>query len=266
MSEMHIQKYRDTLQRSVEALDSKSPDEREAGYARIRQALDVLLQKSQASMGPEVASLLRDALDEMIQARRGGTTPEASNEVAPKEGQPASTSAAGVSFKLAVAGRHAFWRGALVGLAVAVTFGAALAWTGGVPAFGKASDGSGAIAAAYRANLPRVQAAEAFLERVREEVVGQQQKEPDELARLAGAKFVPLKTIAPELASQLPKALRKGSKVIVRADAKGYKILFNWPLCSTVRFARPQLLDPVRKSSALGCTHFGLWNEPGAEW
>lgn len=245
MSELQIQKYRERLQRSVAVLDAKTPEEREAGYDKLRLAVDALLKKSKLSLGPEVASMLRDSLEEMIQARRGAGRVTPSSQT--------------------IADPHAFTRGAFLGLVGAAALGAGLAWTGVLSAF-EMTPGSSAVAAAYRANLPRVEIAEIFLERVREEIVGRQAKDPDGLAKVAGARFVPLKALAPELAGELPKALRKTTGVIVRADATGYKILFDWPLCATVQFSKPHLLDPVRKSEVLGCTHFGVWNEAGAEW
>lgn len=265
MSELQIQKYRETLQRSVAALDAKAPEEREAGYEKLRLAVDALLKKPELSIGPEVASMLRDSLEEMILARRGDSGEETSSGQTPDAGSAAPVAHAIADPQGARSGRHAFTRGAFVGLFVATALGAGLAWTGVLSAFEKAP-GSSAVAAAYQENLPLVEIAEAFLERIRDEIVGRQAKDPDGLAKAAGAKFVPLRTLAPELAGELPKPLRKGSSVTVRADATGYKILFNWPLCATVQFAKPHLLDPVRKRGVLGCTHFGVWNETGAEW
>lgn len=55
-----------------------------------------------------------------------------------------------------------------------------------------------------------------------------------------------------------------GSGIIVRADEKRYKILQNWPLCATMAFARPEMVDPKRRGNLqLGCAYFGVWNEAG---
>ncbi|MEP9371348.1 hypothetical protein [Mesorhizobium sp. KR1-2] len=263
MSELQIQKIEETLRRSVAALDTKSLEEREAGYIRLRLAVDSLLKKPELSLGPEVGSMLRDSLEEMIQTRRSGE--EAQNGEVLGVGLVTPAYPASDGAQAARPGRHGFTLGTLVGLVFAGALGAGLAWSGALSAFDKVP-GSSAVAAAYEENVPLIEIAEAFLERVREEVIGRQAKDPDGLTQVAGEKFVPLKTMAPELAGELPKPLRNGSNVIVRADATGYKILFNWPLCATVQFAKPQLLDPVRKNGVLGCIHFGVWNETGAEW
>jgi hypothetical protein len=265
MTELQIQKYKETLSRSVALLATKSPEEREAGYEKLRRAVDALLKKPELSAGPEVASMLRDSLEEMIQARRSGSGDEAKSGETPDVGLASPASHAIGAAQAAQPSRHSFTLGAFAGLVIAVVLGGGLAWSGVLSAFDKVP-GSSAMAAAYEENLPLIEIAEAFLERVREEVIGLQAKDPEGLTKLAGEKFVPLKTVAPELAGELPKPLRKGSSVVVRADTTGYKILFNWPLCATVQFAKPHLLDPVRKSSVLGCTHFGVWNETGAEW
>lgn len=261
---LQINKYEEALRRSVAALDSRSTEEREAGYKRLRLAVDAVLKKHELSMGPEVGSMLRDSLEDMIQ-RCGDSGEGAQTGQMLKAGLVSSASQVVGGAPATHTGRHAFTLGALAGFLVGAALGAGLAWSDVLSTFGKGT-GSSAVTTAYEKNLPLVQLAEAFLEHIRADIMARQAEDPDGLVKVAGAKFVSLKTVAPELASKIPKPLRKGSNVIVRADATGYKILFNWPLCATVQFARPQLLDPVRKSGVLGCTHFGVWNETGAEW
>lgn len=267
MSELQIQKYKDILRRSVETLETNDPAEREAGYEKLRLALEALLAKSQTSMGPEVASALGHALENMIEEHRSGRDRMDSSEQAPDDGQFAPVPDEAIARPArSRSASYTFLGGVLLGVAVSAALGAGFAAAGIVSVSEKAPAGSDPITLAYQANLPLIGVAEAFLERVRREVVGRQASDPEGLGKVAGEKFVELKNLAPELAKQIPKELRRNSTVTLRADASGYKILFNWPLCATVQFAKPELLDPVRKPAVLGCRGFGLWNEAGAAW
>lgn len=256
MPEFQIQKYKDILRRSVDALEGKDPVEREAGYEKLRQAVNVLVTKSQTSMGPEVGLMLRDTLEEMIQPRPAGPGEQGDRKLAPGPEVIADS-------RTSRSGRYPFLGGVIVGLIAAAALGAGLAAAGALSGPEKVPPG---VAAAYQANLPLIPVAEGFLERIRQEVVSRQAKDPEGLRKVAGEKFVALNTLAPELAKQLPARLGRGSSVIVRADATGYKILLNWTLCATVQFAKPKLVDPVRKYSVFGCSHFGVWNQQGAKW
>jgi hypothetical protein len=149
----------------------------------------------------------------------------------------------------------------ILGMAAAAALGL-VTWSAGGPA----SSPTAALEQAYKANLPQVDIAAKFLERVRDRVIQRQKEDGDALAALAEKKYIALKDFDPELAKQLPKSLPKGSAVIVRANAKDYKVLFNWPLCGTVQVARPDLVDPRRKLNVVGCSHFGLWTKGAAAW
>lgn len=265
MSELQIQKYQDILRRSVETLETNDPAEREAGYKKLRLALEVLLAKSQTSVGPEIASALHDALENMIEEHRSGTDKADSSEQPEVDGQVAAAPLVVAQHARSHSAPYAFLAGALLGLMVAAATAVGLAAAGIVSGSANVTAGTSAVALAYQANLPLIEVAEEFLERVRQEVVGRQASDPEGLGKITGEKFVALKNLAPELAAQLPKVL-PSTAVIVRADAMGYKILFNWPLCATVQFAKPELLDPVRKPGTLGCSYFGIWNEAGAAW
>ncbi len=118
----------------------------------------------------------------------------------------------------------------------------------------------------YEATLPQVPVAVGFLNKVADAVIAAQKSDRKKLAA-ASKGFVALEKFDPELARKMPSSLPKGSKVIVRADAFNFKILFNWTLCGTVRISDPALLDPVRSSAKLiGCPYFGLWTPAAANW
>jgi hypothetical protein len=55
--------------------------------------------------------------------------------------------------------------------------------------------------------------------------------------------------------------------VVLRANAKDFKILLNWSLCPAASIARPELVDRVRsKPDTLACPYFGVWSQGAANW
>lgn len=203
MSELGIQKYKDILRRSVETLDVNDPASCEVGYEKLRLALEALLAKSQTSMGPEVASALGHALENMIEEHRSGRSRADSSEQAADDSQV--TSVPEVFAQPARSRSYTFLGGVLLGVAVSAALGAGFAAAGIVSVSEKASAGSDPVTVAYQANLPLIGVAEAFLERVRQEVVGRQASDPEGLGKIAGEKFVVLKNWHPNLPSSFPR-------------------------------------------------------------
>jgi hypothetical protein len=281
MHDEKVAKYQEVLQRALSNLDARNSAEREAAYDKLRKANEALLEKNQRSFGPEVAAQLRETLETMISDHRRqsdgpdieGSPPGLGDIAAPAEKadaeEPIHQEADNWgSFRLGnhlIAGVIGAFLGAALTTAVLMTL-SAIGLFSTSPIEDEPAAVGVALATAYEANLPEVEAAATFLEQVREEVITRQQNDAAGLTAVAGTKFVKLKVAMAELATQSPKTLPKGSEVILRADATGFKILFNWPLCATVQYARPDLVDPVRARNVLGCSHFGVWNEAGAKW
>ena len=65
----------------------------------------------------------------------------------------------------------------------------------------------------------------------------------------------------------MPTTLPPGTAVVLRANAKDFKILLNWSLCPAASIARPELVDRVRsKPGTLACPYFGVWSQGAANW
>jgi hypothetical protein len=279
MLDEKVKRYQEALHRALNNLGAQNSAEREVGYEKLRKASDTLLDKNLRAFGPEVVAQLHETLEAMISNHRHHSE-ESGRETSPPvatEAPRAKPIGAGLPHQK-VRGRGSFdlrnhlivgVMGALLSAAVVLSSLITLSATGlisiSLTAEGHTATET-ALKASYEAHLPQVEVAAAFLERLRNEVIARQQNDAAGLSALAGNKFVKLKAVMPELAAQLPKTLPKGSAVILRADAAGYKILLNWPLCATVQYAKPELVDPVRARNVFGCSHFGLWNEAGAKW
>ena len=124
-----------------------------------------------------------------------------------------------------------------------------------------------ALEAKYAKALRQLPEAEEFLTEVSDAVIEMQKKDRVALEAKAGKKFVGLKQLDPGLAEKMPKSLPPGSAMIVRANGRDFKILFNWTLCAAASVARPELVDHVRsKTDMLGCPFFGIWTRKAANW
>jgi hypothetical protein len=111
---------------------------------------------------------------------------------------------------------------------------------------------------------PKVDQAERFLQSAREYVERQMLEDPDGLEAKAGRDYVLFSDIAPpELMKRAPEI--PGADLLVLVADGGYKILYLSALCTAVQLVRPVLVDPTRTVFPLGCTHFGYWNEAGAQ-
>ncbi|WP_353644251.1 hypothetical protein [Mesorhizobium sp. WSM2239] len=272
---LDIQKYTETLRRAVSSIEDPESDNIEKSYDKLRNANGRFLEKHRDSFGPEAAAQVTAALEEMIadHQRHANAESETSDPRPVETSETASPTVIGSLHQDVGAGGLGSKNnliigiiGAFLGVALTIATWLALPDIGLITTSPADDETAAALIASYEAHLPQVAAAATFLERVREEVITRQQNDAAELTALAGAKFVKLNAAMPELAAQSPKTLPKGSAVILRADATGYKILFNWPLCATVQYARPDLVDPVRARDVLGCSRFGVWNEAGAKW
>lgn len=280
MSDNDRQRYRNLLQKACLDEKADSGPARERVHARMHDLNEAMLERRAATLDPAKAAELRQALRDVVEedgkafriaqasaapsvdsarADPGGVAPPGSAPAGAQRLRPARGAMAARLTTLAT--------GAVAGMAVALAAMWAIApaetsptAAAGVPALSQSWQ------KAYQAAVPKVEIAAAFLERVSDAVADRQTEDGVGLTAVAGGDFVPLKAVAPELAAQFPKEL-KGSKVIVRADEVGYKILFDWPLCATAQIVKPDLVDPKRRRKAtVGCSHFGVWNKSGAAW
>lgn len=276
VSDNDKQRYRNLLQKACLDETANDAPARERIYARMHDLNEAMLEKRVSTLDPAKAAALRQALRDVVGEDKSAfwiaqasvlPVAEAANAkpretVAPPPVQPMPP------VRPAMAAR-------LVTLATGIVAGMAVVLAGtwaidpaetspttapGTPAFSQSWQ------KAYQAGVPKVEIASAFLERVSDAVIDRQNEDGVGLTAVAGGDFVPLKDVAPELAAEFPKEL-KGSKIIVRADEVGYKILLDWPLCATAQIVKPDMVDPKRRRKAtVGCSHFGVWNKSGAEW
>ncbi|MGU3576412.1 hypothetical protein ACLBWZ_12795 [Brucellaceae bacterium C25G] len=110
-------------------------------------------------------------------------------------------------------------------------------------------------------NLARL--ANDYLAQATDKIKDIQARNPDELTKIAGEKFVSLQTIDAELFKARPKGLAWSENIIVQADQNAYKVLMNSNLCSVVAIDKPELIDPKRKPKNRTCMYFGYWNKAG---
>jgi hypothetical protein len=119
----------------------------------------------------------------------------------------------------------------------------------------------------YEETLPLVPVAVDALHKVSAMVIRMQKDDPVGLEDKASKGYVSWSVLDPELAKKMPTSVPPGSAIIVKADRKDYKILFNWTLCGAVSITKPEMVDPVRtKINTIGCPYFGLWTDGAAKW
>jgi hypothetical protein len=119
----------------------------------------------------------------------------------------------------------------------------------------------------YDATAPLVPIAVDYLHKVRDAVVEMQKNDPDALEAKAGKRFIPVASLDSALWKQFPKSMPLGTGVLLRANKKNYKILFNWTLCTAVKLSNPEMINSVNKiPSILGCPYFGIWTTDAARW
>jgi hypothetical protein len=118
----------------------------------------------------------------------------------------------------------------------------------------------------YDATAPLVPIAVDYLHKVRDAVVEMQKNDPEALEAKA-SKYVSVQVFDPKLAKKLPQSLPPGSNIVMRANRKDYKILFNWTLCGAASIAKPDMVDPVRRwANVLSCSYFGMWTPGASKW
>jgi hypothetical protein len=251
---MDQQRFEQAIGKAISDRHAQSPAAREKVYAAARAAL---ARRSGGAPG------LAGALESAIAAIESSFAPEPKLEsVATLSRQGAakphySGIGQGVSRP-----RFAFVAGILVGALLATV---AVALTNSVA--DQPVGARQALEARYARSLQQLSVAEAFLTEVSDAVIDMQKKDRAALEAKAGKKFVGLKQLDPTLAEKMPKSLPPGSRVIVRATGRDFKILFNWTLCAAASIARPELVDHVRsKTDMLGCPFFGIWTRQASDW
>jgi hypothetical protein len=279
--------YRQTITRLTAGIPASDAAARAAVYDRMRIANEKIIARN---AGEGDAARLRELLDEVIteyelELRLANPDDDPSfelnldeqevsrdlernepEETAPEMTQRTTTPLDGSNF--ATAQREpagAGWPvGLLLGLLLSAACAAAAWWFGAVSltAGPQGSPRSAEFERRYAVLLPQVNVAAAYLDQVEKEVQKLQAADP-KTAAIAAKKFVPLEKILPKVAATKPKTLPAGTKIIVRADGRNYKILYYSVLCSTVQFAKPAMVDAKRGTAGLGCLYFGKWSAGG---
>jgi hypothetical protein len=252
---MQTEKIQSTLRKAIADRGARTPEEREEVYAKARAVL------ARTATGNAAVQSALDAAIQSIEAEFAIQSTEAGYS-ADEEGDATMTDArASKSEGSRNIGNYLIGAAGGAVIAGAAVFGASAMGFGSSPA---PSEEHAKFDQLYAAGQPYVGAAKNYLEAVRQAVVAMQKSDPAKLAP-AEKTFVSL-TVAMGNAAPKPPALPKGSYVIVRADAKNYKILMAGPLCATMQFASPEIVEPQRDAGVLGCAYFGLWSAGAQEW
>ncbi|MDI6026620.1 hypothetical protein QBK99_10505 [Corticibacterium sp. UT-5YL-CI-8] len=293
MLEKQKEKYRNYIQRLSQDTDVSNADARQAIYAKLQKANEDMISKNRDSFGDDYVELLRRALSETIAENEArydvgidsASDPDPIDELhqstaadAPahdtgeySEAEPVAQAEPHLS-GMPAASKPRLNRTMLIGLAlgalatIVILYGLTASGIASVSFNGQQIARNNYVTTAYADQEPQVQVAREYLVKVRDAVIAMQKKDAAAVTKVAGSKLVPLKALDRKLAAELPKSLPTGTQASVRANDKGYKILLNSPLCSTVELADVALVDPVRKRVGLGCTHFGMWNAGGAKY
>jgi hypothetical protein len=168
-----------------------------------------------------------------------------------------------------------FWREGrfLTGLAAGLV-------VGGLIAFGLLSQGAGtgpalpaeaaqrqaAFEADFQATREIADREIALMQRIEAALLERQQSDGIALARVAGRRFQKVEDVLPEFADVRKAVGDNHLTVWVRANENDFKIRFDSPLCATIRYVRPDLLDIRRPVEGIGCRFFGVWTEGGQKF
>lgn len=131
---------------------------------------------------------------------------------------------------------------------------------------GEAATRQAAFEAAFQATRDTAEKEIALLERIENAVLERQRTDGAGLAKAAGRRFQKIEDVMPEFDAERESLGDDRLNITIRANADDYKVLFTTPMCGTVRFMRPELLDPRRFDEGIGCRAFGAWNEGGAQF
>lgn len=278
------QRYKAYILRLAAETSSDDLRTKLAIYDKLRAANEQMIRNNGATIGAERASLLRAALEEAIREHDAGEeSPAAAPDNRPepykvpddpaaipplKQMKQRTPAAPAVPASKAQSGKGRWLvLGGILGILLTAAVLAALysveliGFSIGPQAVGRQT----LLERRYPEGLSDIDPAMAFMRRVEQEILRRQKTDAAALVAVAGGGFKPLSAIDPDLAKQQP-ALLGGNSMVVQADAKGYKLLYSSPLCATVRFAQPALIDPVRDFKGLGCYYFGLWNDAGSKF
>ncbi len=119
---------------------------------------------------------------------------------------------------------------------------------------------------AYKENAALMPVAIGYLSEITDAIVERQRNDRASLAK-SEKTFIGLAAFDAQLAKKLPAALPRGTSVIVRANAKDFKVLMNWTMCGIASISNPEMVDKVRTSTAtIGCPFFGTWTSNAATW
>jgi hypothetical protein len=248
---MEREKFTRAIRKAIADRNAQSPEEREKIYSAARAAL------GRNTSNPALA----ETLDSAIADIEASYAPPLKEEIAPAAAEAVEPVA--VPRRTGLLQRFAIFA---VGIVLGA-IGSAWLMSSLVPVASGTSEVGDVLDRKYRNELPHVPVAITFLRKVSDAVIARQKTDRAGLEAVAAKSFVPLKSVDPDLANQMPNTLPPGSGIVLRADGFNFKILFNWTLCSAVSMTNPNMVDPVRnKADVLGCPYFGVWTPGAAKW
>jgi hypothetical protein len=251
---MDKERFEQAIRKAIADRNAQSPEQRLRIYDAARAAL-----ARRPAGSPVLSETLEAAIEQIESSFAPKSTPEAA--AVAEAGLPGSVRRPAAR-PILTRSLPAFVGGAVLGAALAVLGFILL----NQPA-GQSADVRSKLEARYAKALGQLPAAEEFLGTITNAIVDMQKKNPAALEAKAGKTFIGLKALDESLAKQMPTTLPPGTAVVLRANAKDFKILLNWSLCPAASIARPELVDRVRsKPGTLACPYFGVWSQGAANW
>ncbi|MEJ5083865.1 hypothetical protein [Ochrobactrum sp. MYb379] len=247
------EKYKSELKKIIAGNDPSSGNVLEDSIADLRRMNERIIQKRADLRDTARGNQMRQALDAVVnefRATEAARIKSANNQHDNKfrDGLGAGSVFAGIT---------------TAGIA-AVCLVAAMQYFGVIDiAFGADAQRRLKLDQQFLTDHAAIPVADSYLKKAVKAVTDMQSQAPAKLEEIAGKQFVSLKEIDPALDKAKPEQLGKYSSIVVRADKTAYKVLMNWRFCTAAKWAKPQLIDPVRGTDGDHCSHFGYWNAAG---
>ena len=263
--EQYKLKYTQYLSKILDGVDPRDDAQVEAGYDRLRAANEKMLDNnrhlSESGQAEELRAAVEAVINDHRESRAGG----------PASDMPREQASIHEDRTEPVAGRKnrsAWALPVLAGFVGGIVVGAATLGTLAAASVIDISYGErGRIRTMlyddFRASAGGFESTRSFLDLAEAGVKRLQAEDATRLTKLAGRNFRPIAGIDAEIGKQAPKDLPKGTRILVRADDKAYKVIVTGPLCRYAHILEPELVDPKRANAGPNCSAFGRWNEAG---
>lgn len=281
MDTRHARQYRLLLQDLSAKYGAQTPEQREAIYVRARRSNEKLIETHRERLSVSIIEDMRAALEEVIVEFETAALAPAEEEVeqepadfadAPEDDfapdRPAVDEpprrVAAVSRGGGLASSN-FTLGAAAGVAAAALLLLVCALVGLV-SFGSSGGSDAAeFERLMKETKPAYETIMAFTRRVETAVKERLASDPAGMEKVAGGKFVSLTEAMPELA-EAAKELPLRARILLRANAGGYKVLAMTSACAYARFAAPEYVDQKRDTGGIGCNYVGVSDAGGKDY